>query len=170
MLFRSAYLEGALGKSWSRETWAGWDSMMSMYRGALKRTRVAGNVFFNTFANPTDYRTIRYGLASALMENGYFLHIPLSGTMQPSWVDDYAAPIGDAAEAPPTAPAQNGIWMRRYTNGLVLVNPSKTLTASINVGAGYKRLSGAQDPTVNNGRAESTVTLGPRQGLLMIKQ
>ena len=32
------------------------------------------------------------------------------------------------------------------------------------------RLSGSQDPTVNNGKAESTVTLGPRQGLIMVKQ
>jgi hypothetical protein len=60
--------------------------------------------------------------------------------------------------------------MRRYTNGIVLVNPSKTATASIDVGPGYKRLAGAQDPSVNNGKAESTVTLGPRQGLLMVKQ
>jgi hypothetical protein len=165
-----AFIEGMMGKSWSRETWAGWDSMMSIYRGALARTRVDGTVFFNAFASPTDYKTIRYGLASALMENGYFLHIPLSGTMQPSWVDDYGAQIGEAAEAPPTAAKQNGIWMRRYTNGLVLVNPSKTATASINVGTGYKRISGTQDPAVNNGKAESTVTLGPRQGLLMVKQ
>jgi hypothetical protein len=60
--------------------------------------------------------------------------------------------------------------MRRYTNGLVLVNPSKTATASINVGSGYKRLRGTQDPGVNNGQAQSTVTLGPRQGLLMVRQ
>jgi hypothetical protein len=165
-----AFMEGLIGKSWSRETWAGWDEMMKMYRGALQRTRTRSDVFLNTFANPTDYRTIRYGLASALLDNGYFLHIPLSGMMQPNWVDDYGAPIGDAAEAPPTGPAQNGIWMRRYSNGLVLVNPSKTVTASISIGPGYKRLTGTQDPAVNNGRAESTVTLGPRQGLLMVKQ
>jgi hypothetical protein len=60
--------------------------------------------------------------------------------------------------------------MRRYENGLVLVNPSKTATATIDVGPGYKRISGPQDPTVNNGQAESTVTLGPRQGLLMTRQ
>jgi hypothetical protein len=143
---------------------------MATYRTALTRTRVPGNVFLNTFAEPTDYRTIRYGLASALLENGYFVHIPSSGTMKPNWIDDYGAPLGDAAEAPPRVPAQNGIWMRRYTNGIVLVNPSKTATASIDVGPGYKRLAGAQDPSVNNGRAESTVTLGPRQGLLMIRQ
>jgi hypothetical protein len=165
-----AFYEGLFGKSWSLETWAGWDTAMATYRTALTRTRVPGNVFLNAFAEPNDYRTIRYGLASALLENGYFVHIPSSGTMKPNWVDDYAAPIGDAAEAPPQAPAQNGIWMRRYTNGVVLVNPSKTATASIDVGPGYKRLTGAQDPAVNNGMAESTVTLGPRQGLLMIRQ
>jgi hypothetical protein len=169
-LLDGAFYEGLIGKSWSPESWAGWDAAMNLYRGALKRTRVAGNVFLNTFADPTDYRTIRYGLASALLEDGYFLHIPATGTMKPNWVDDYAAPIGDAAEPPPVAPAQNGIWMRRYENGLVLVNPSKTATATIDVGPGYKRISGPQDPTVNNGQAESTVTLGPRQGLLMTRQ
>jgi len=165
-----AFYEGLFGKSWSLETWAGWDAAMATYRTALTRTRVPGNVFLNTFAEPNDYRTIRYGLASALLENGYFVHIPSSGTMKPNWIDDYGAPIGDAAEAPPKAPAQNGIWMRRYANGVVLVNPSKTATASIVVGPGYKRLAGPQDPSVNNGHAESTVTLGPRQGLLMIRQ
>jgi hypothetical protein len=166
----AAFVEGLIGKSWSLETWAGWDSMMAVYRGALKRTRIAGNVFLNTFADPTDYRTIRYGLASALLEDGYHLHLPASGAFKPNWIDDYDAPLGDAAEAPPTAAAANGVWMRRYANGLVLVNPSKTASATIDVGAGYKRLAGTQDPAVNNGQAESVVTLGPREGLLMIRE
>ena len=60
--------------------------------------------------------------------------------------------------------------MRRYSNGLVLVNPSKTQSASIDVGAGYKRMTGRQDPGVNDGRSQQIVTLGPRQGLLMLRQ
>ena len=73
-------------------------------------------------------------------------------------------------ESPPTAPKSNGIWMRKYENGVVLVNPSKTSTRSIYVGNAYKRLKGTQSPTVNNGAWQSTVTLGPRQGLIMIKR
>jgi len=165
-----AYLEGAIGKSWSRETWAGWEATMAYYRTTLHNTRRAGMVFFNTFAAATDYATMRYGLASSMMEDGYFVQLPLSGGMQPSWFDEFGAPVGSAAEAPPTAPAQNGIWLRRYANGLVLVNPSKTASATIDVGAGYKRLTGTQDPAVNTGKAERYVTLGPRQGLLMIRQ
>ena len=165
-----AFLEGAIGKSYSRENWAGWQSMMDYYRAAVHHTRNPDMVFLNVYADPADYATVRYGLASSMLEDGHFLHLPAVGTMQPSWFDEFNAPMGTAAEPPPTAPAQNGIWLRRYANGLVLVNPSKTASASINVGAGYKRLSGTQDPGVNNGQAQSTVTLGPRQGLLMIRQ
>lgn len=165
-----AFLEGAIGKPWSRETWAGWDAMMKYYRGALHDTRNPGMVFLNAFADPTDYATVRYGLASALLEDGRFVQLPLTGRLQPSWFDEYAAPIGTPSEPPPVAPAQNGIWLRRYVNGLVLVNPSKTASATIDVGAGYKRLSGAQDPAVNNGQPQRLVTLGPRQGLLMLRQ
>ena len=68
----------------------------------------------------------------------------------------------------PTAALSNGIWMRRFENGLVLVNP-QVGSASIDIGSGYKRLSGSQDPKVNTGQAQRVVTLGARQGLLMIK-
>ena len=165
-----AYLEGALGKSWSRETWAGWDSMMNYYRAAMRNTRDPDLVFLNAYAAPTDYTTVRYALASSMMENGHFVYVPSTGSMEPAWFDEFGAPIGSALDAPPTAPAQNGIWLRRYSNGVVIVNPSKTATASIDVGAGYKRLSGTQDAAVNNGQAQRVVTLGPRQGLLMIRQ
>jgi hypothetical protein len=105
-----------------------------------------------------------------MLEDGRFVQIPASGKFEPSWFDEFGAPIGTAVDAPPTAPAQSGIWLRRYSNGLVLVNPSKTATASIDVGPGYKRLAGAQDPAVNNGQAQQVISLGPRQGLLMIRQ
>ena len=53
----------------------------------------------------------------------------------------------------------------------MLVNPSKTTTASIYVGAGYKRLAGTQDPGVNNGQpVAGSVTLGPREGLILLRQ
>ena len=165
-----AYLEGAIGRSWSRETWAGWDSMMNYYRAAVRNTRNPDMVFLNAYAEPTDYATMRYALASSMMENGHLVYVPSTGPMEPVWFDEFGAPIGSAVDAPPTAPAQNGIWLRRYSNGVAIVNPSKTLTASIDVGAGYKRLTGTQDAKVNNGQAQRVVTLGPRQGLLMIRQ
>jgi hypothetical protein len=113
---------------------------------------------------------MRFGLASALLEDGYYVYLPSSGTLKSAWYDEYEAPLGDPIEAPPTAPKQNGIWMRRYSNGVVLVNPSKTASASIDVGTAYKRLKGTQNPSVNSGLAQSVVTLSPRAGLIMIKR
>jgi hypothetical protein len=88
----------------------------------------------------------------------------------PPWFDEYDARIGTPSEAPPSAATASGIWMRRYTNGIVLVNPSKTTALSIDIGTGYKHLLGTQDPVVNNGLAQRVITLQPRTGLLMVKQ
>jgi hypothetical protein len=165
-----AMQEAAMGKSWSLETWAGWDKMMARYRGQIRNSAAPKDVFLEVRGSTTNYKLMRYGLASALLENGWFVHLPLTGTFQPKWFDEYEAPLGTPVESPPTAPRSNGIWMRKYQNGLVLVNPSKTYTRSIYIGTAYKRLKGTQDPYVNNGAYQSTVTLGPRQGLLMIKR
>ena len=165
-----AMQEAAMGKSWSLETWAGWDKMMARYRRQIANSAAPKDVFLEVRGSLTDYKLMRYGLASALLENGWFVHLPSSGTFQPKWFDEYEAPIGTPVESPPTTPKSNGIWMRKYQNGLVLVNPSKSTTKSIYIGSGYKRLKGTQDPYVNTGASQSTVTLGPRQGLIMIKQ
>lgn len=165
---RGAFYEGAMGRSWSFETWSGWSTTMNRYRALLRNT-YGHLALFQVYGGTTDYRMMRYGLASALLENGWFVYTPSSGTMKPSWYDEYDARIGTPVEGPPTGPKQNGIWMRRYSNGLVLVNPSKVYTRSIYVGSGYKRLKGTQDSGVNNGQVQSTVTLGPRHGLLMIR-
>ena len=167
-----AFFEGAMGRSWSIETWSSWGAMMNRYRALMANTASPNDVFLQVYGSSTDYRLMRYGLASALMHNGYFVYLPSSGTLQPKWYDEYDARIGTPKYAPPTAPYPGGdgnYWRRTYTNGMVLVNPSKTKTSYIKVGSGYKRLKGTQDPGVNNGQSVSTVTLGPRQGLILIR-
>ncbi|HET9644494.1 MAG TPA: putative glycoside hydrolase [Burkholderiaceae bacterium] len=166
-----AFLECQMGMTWSYETWGGWDKMMSVYRTALANTKAPKDVIFEAC---TDGYTpspafMRYGLASALMENGLFAYT-VKGSKAVYWADEFGAQIGTAAEAPPIAPTSSGIWLRHYTKGLVLVNPSTTATLSIDVGDGYKRIAGTQDPSVNNGQAQRVVSLPPRSGLLMLKQ
>ncbi|MED5619600.1 putative glycoside hydrolase [Ideonella sp. BN130291] len=160
--------ECLMGKSWSIETWGGWDQMMKRYRAHIANTKAPHDVLFQACgisgANPAQ---ARYGFASALLENGYFVYT-VNGLTVPYWADEFSAPIGTPLDAPPTAPTSNGIWMRKYTNGLVLVNPTAS-ALSINIGTGYKHISGTQDPVVNNGMAESTVSLPPKSGLIMVK-
>ena len=95
---------------------------------------------------------------NSLQAEEYQRVVKATGSQVPAWYDEYEAQLGAPAEAAPAAAAQNGIWMRRFENGVVLVNPSRTASASIDVGAGYRRLSGTQDPAVNSGAVESVVT------------
>jgi hypothetical protein len=164
------YRECLIGKSWSIETRLGWDAMMNSYRLALANAKAPKDVVFGACSTTADAAMYRYGLASTLLENGYF-SFSQNGYQSYPWFDESDAPLGTAAEAPPTAPTVSGIWMRKYTNGLVLVNPSKTTAASANVGAGYKYVNGTIDPVVNNGLPVSNniVTLQPRSGLVLVR-
>ena len=104
-----------------------------------------------------------------MMEDAWFVYLSSGGaTLKSAWYDEYDAPIGTPVESPPRAPQSNGIYTRKYSNGIVLENPRK-VSATIDVGTGYKRLRGTQSPSVNNGAAQSSVTLPPRSGLIMIK-
>lgn len=163
-----AFLECGMGKSWSLET-RGWHLMMAQYRAMLANTIAPKDVILQGCGpNGLNLNQLRYGLASALLEDGWFAY-NITGQKDPVWADEYDAPLGSAIEAPPVAPTASGIWMRKYSNGLVVVNPTST-AASISVGSGYRRLSGAQDPVTNNGQPVSSVTLGPRTGLLLVRQ
>jgi hypothetical protein len=164
-----AFMECVIGKSWSQETWAGWNAAMTRYRTELAQTKAPHDVVFQTCGATADPAVARYGLASSLMEDGYFAYT-VSGQAAPPWFDEYDARIGTPAEAPPTAATASGIWMRRYTNGVVLVNPSKTTAATIDIGPGYKHVLGTKDPVVNNGMAERMITLQPRSGMIMVKE
>ncbi len=162
-------IEGAYNECISRmESSSGWDGMMARYRATLANTTAPHAVVFETCAGSVDPAQLRYGLASALLEDGYFAYTVSNAADRPYWADEFSAPLGTPAEPPPSAATAGGAWMRRYTNGLVLVNPGDA-PLTIDVGTGYRRLSGAQDPAVNNGREEQQVELPPRSGLVMIK-
>jgi hypothetical protein len=141
---------------------------MERYRAEMAQTKAPHDVVFQVCGATADPALARYGLASAMLDDGYFAYT-LNADPAPPWFDEYGAQLGTPAEAPPTAATASGIWVRRYTNGIVLVNPSKTTALTIDIGDGYKHLSGAQDPTVNTGLPERVITLQPRSGMLMVK-
>lgn len=164
-----AYLNSVIGRPWSIETVSGWQAVMARYRATMANSLAPKAVIFNMAAAANDYQSMRYGLASALLDDGYFSLTATDGAQPAPWLDEFSAPIGSAAAPPPTEATPSGIWTRLYSHGLVLVNPSKTASATITVPAGYRRLSGTQAPAINNGAAAVTVTLAPRDGLLLVK-
>lgn len=157
---------GSQHDSWSTERLAGWRGAFDHYRAVMAHTRAPHDVMFNVYAQHTNaYGVMRYGLATSMLDNGFYT-FKIEGTDAQPWFDEYDAPIGTPTDG--ATELANHAWIRHYSNGLVLVNPTSA-PLQVNVGAGYKRLSGTQDPAVNNGRVESTVTLPARAGLLMLK-
>lgn len=171
-----AFIEHAIGKDWSVESWGGWSTMMAWYR-ALK-TNLIGNktIMFDIYMGdaPTNYQVMRYAFASCLMDDGYFSastdyneirwydEYDLAGTSNTKW-------LGTAVDGPQTTAWSLGVYRREFANGLVLVNPKGNGSRTVTIGAGWKKFSGSQAPSVNNGATVTSVTLADRDGLFLVK-
>ncbi len=162
-----AFLEGLMGESWSIERREGWGSMMQRYRSVMRNTRPPHLVGFNVSGAIDDYRFFRYAYTSCLLEDGYFSFTDKTrGFSSVPWFDEYDHELGHALSAPPTAAWAQGIWRRDFEQGIVLVNPT-SLSRTVSVGPGLRRLAGKQDPGVNTGSPVERLTLRPQEGIVL---
>jgi hypothetical protein len=162
-----AFLEALMGKSWSVETWGGWGRAMQRYQSAMDHTRGPRLVGFGVVGRADDYRLMRYGLASCLMDDGYFAYSTLERQYSTTpWFDEFDLPLGSAIDPPQRNAWQGPVYRRRFAGGMALLNPS-TLTVQVDVPSGYRRFQGRQEPDLNNGRPATRITLGPKDGLLL---
>lgn len=143
----------------------------------------------------TDYRFMRYWLGIALLTDTYYYPNLGSYSTQdlPSlWFDEFGFNLGAATEPVQTAPRYNtvgtsgttgeGVWRRDFANGIVLVGarrssggsvstgPSGDQTtpyASINLGGTFYRLVGTQDSATNSGAAITSITVRPRDAIVL---
>ena len=144
--------------------------MMERYRAVLQNTRLPRIVGFNVFESPTDYRFFRYAYTSCLLDDGYFSFTDKSqGYSSVPWFDEYDHKLGDARSEPPTTAWSQEVWRRDFENGVVLVNPT-IFARTVKLEPGLRRLVGKQDPAINNGSAVGQVTLGPKDGIVLLRQ
>ena len=143
---------------------------MARYKTVHDHLAAPKVVGFNAWGARGDYRAFRFGLASSLLGNGYYshtLHDAAYSTVP--WFDEYEVPLGKPVDPWPAAAWQNGVWKRRYEQALVLVNPTASPKV-VDVGPGWQRFRGQQDPGVNSGAAATTLTLPPQDGLILIRK
>jgi hypothetical protein len=163
-------MEGYVGKSWSVEAYAGWQVMLNYYRRVMSYIAEPKLGIFNQWGDPTDYQSFRYGFASCLLGDGYYSftsnQTQYSGVV---WFDEYNTSLG-AAQLPPTASWQNGVWRRDFDNAISLVNPKGNGAQTVTLESAFIKLNGAQDPVTNNGQTVTTVTLKDRDGVILIRK
>src|SRR5581483_3953249 len=180
-LMDGGVMEGFIGNmAWAIEN-QGWAGMLDSYHKTMDALREPKLGIFNQWGvnsasstiTAADYQAMRYGLAACLMDDGYYAYSDQANAYAgvPSWFDEFSVDLG-AAITPPQAAAyySNGVYRRDFENGIALVAP-KGLTSSVTVTleSSYIKVKGNQDPAINDGSTVTSVTLQPRDGILLLR-
>lgn len=141
--------------------------------GSLRPRIIIINANTNNSGNSQDYKTMRYGLGSALVGGAYYSFDDGDQThSQTWWYDEYNVklgnPIGEAKTVGGSTQVKEDVWRRDYENGLALVN-STAVAQSVNLGDDYEKIIGKQDPTINDGSIVDRITLNARDGIVLRK-
>jgi len=164
-------LEAYIGASYSYESWAGWQAMMNKYHTIMGMVNAPKLVIFDVHGSASDYRTMRYGLTSSLMDDAYFCYTDMAHEYSSvPWFDEYDVNLGPAITPPQTAPWQNGVYRRDFANGIALVNPRGNGTQTVTLESAFVKLKGGQAPAVNNGATVTQVTLSERDGIILLRK
>jgi len=165
-------IEGLIGYSWSPESWAGWKGTLAWYRKTMAASAEPKLVLFHQAGSGTDYQSMRYGLATCLLDDGYYNFSYKTSSVDyhnVAWFDEFDSALGQAISAPPTAAWQNGVYRRDFENGISLVNPKGNGRQTVTLETDFKKLAGKQDPSVNNGQTVRSVTLNDRDGIILLR-
>jgi Hypothetical glycosyl hydrolase family 15 len=168
-MLNGGVMEGMIGYSWSVETWAGWQTMMAYYRKTMAALAAPQLGMFAQVGSVTDYQSMRYGLTSTMMDNGYYIFNSSSAGNDAPWFDEFGAALGNSISTPPTTAWQNGVYRRDFQNGVALVNPKGNGPQTVTLETTYKRLSGTQVPSINSGQTVQTLTLNDRDGIILLR-
>ena len=165
-------MEGIVGKSYSIETLTGgWGLMMARYRKTMAMFATPKLGFFNQGGTPTDYQSMRYGLTSCLMDDGYYAFDDDSkGYSGVVWFDEFDADLGQSTSQPALSPWQKGVYRRDFEKGIALVNPRGNGTQEVTLEGDFYLIKGTQAPSVNTGALVRKVTVKDRDGLILLRQ
>lgn len=129
----------------------------------------------NQNSDEIDYQNFRYGLASALLYDGYFNYDRGDASHDENWwFDEYSTALGAAVSSAYNTlntdhpnKIQEGVWRRDFANGLVLVNSTDT-KRTVNLETGYEKINGTQDPEVNDGSLIGSVVIPSHDGIIIL--
>ncbi|MFA5047779.1 MAG: putative glycoside hydrolase [Patescibacteria group bacterium] len=157
----------------------GWLGSMKKYSavngtGYQPRINIVNSDTDNT-GKQNDYQTMRFGLASTLMFDGYY-----SFDFGPQlrehlwWYDEYSTNLGQPkSSAYNLLDANNktikeGLWQREFAQGVALVN-STNQTQTVNFNSEYEKIHGTQDKQTNDGLVINNLTLKPQDGIILLR-
>ncbi len=170
-----ADVQGQLFENFPRGSWTRTQQQVqrTVTRGIAPAVAVINSNTGNT-GRFHEYGNMRFGLASALLNDAYFsFDYGDRDHGQWYWYDEYDAnlgrPVGAARRVDgPSGNFAAGVWRRDFTRGAALVNAG-TAAKTVELGGDYEKLRGDQDPAVNDGSIVDQVRLVASDGILLRK-
>ena len=146
-------------------------------RRALSLSSKGRTVICQSYPAVDDVDARVFGLASYLLIEGTHTYVNFGEGIQVSWFPEYDVDLGTAVD-PPALRQDQGAFVRRFANGLVLVNPGEG-TVRYSLGATYRRVVPHGGGAVSDSGAEpaawgltetpvASVMLGPRRAALLL--
>lgn len=171
-----AYVDDLNGKMLESFIPASWAPTMNTYRhDEINSVAPKLNIINSNTGNTgvEKYRDVRFGLGSALLEDGYFSYdYGDQNHGQTWWYDEYnvklGQPTGQAVSRQNYASYQPDVWRRDFDHGLVLVNSTAEKT-TVDLGGDFEKINGNQDRSVNDGSIISEVEIDANDGVLLLK-
>jgi hypothetical protein len=177
----AAYTNGRMFETFPTP-WEGngsWQTVENNYLRLQGQTTQPPIFIINGNTNNTgaknDFAKMRFGLASALMGDGYFGFDHGDQDHGQLWMyDEYDAYLGRPVGTPRNLLAnastaiRPGLWRRDFEHGVVLVN-STDLPQTADFDGDFERLHGTQDPNVNNGEISNSVEIPAKDGLILLR-
>ena len=169
----------------------GWEKTMSLYHdwmiknsNPLPRVSIINSGEHTQLHDSTNYRYMRFSLASSLMQDGFFYHD--EGTSFHNtfwWYDEYAVDsaghattdasklgwlgysIEEARQVYAGSEHGTGVWERKFQNGIAIVGYlPKDIEVTVQLDTLYKRIKGITDTVWNDGSGPfNSVTLTANQ-------
>ena len=129
-----------------------------------------------------EYQLMRYGLCSALLDDGYFAPgVTGYDWSLLRWYDEYGDnsltqvnvkqgylgwPITLRPTLPTWAQGPLGVWQRVFQHGRAIVNPRGNGAQTVSVSG--TKLAGTQQNSINNGAAVTSVRLADGDGIILL--
>jgi hypothetical protein len=104
------------------------------------------------------------GKAEKKLEYKGYLGKPLSKAYEASNPKRFL----DKAVENASSHAEKSVWRRDFENGIVLVNPDET-EKKVDLKGTFRKIRGSVDPKFNDGASMSTIILGGKEGVILLK-
>lgn len=151
-----------------------WQLELTRALGLIRKGRV---VICQSYPDAGDVNARMFDLASYLLIKGDHTYVNFGEGIQVSWFPEYGIDLGVGVD-PPGLRRDQGAFVRRYANGLVLANPGDstvhyTLPAAMQLvtpagGGGVPDSGQLPASWTLHTSPVTSVTLGPRQGAVLL--